>query len=191
MIGKLKGTLVEREAATGLIETQSGVFYQVYLTPQYLSALLPLDVEIYTYLQVREDALILFGFETKSQKDLFTLLLTVPGVGPKTAFSVISLSPPDELFTAVRENRPEYFKKIPGLGQKTALKIILELSGKLDTELQKQTLPLSSDDTTVLDALTSLGFKTSEARPVVNDLDHSLSLEEKITTAIKLLTVKK
>lgn len=191
MIGKLKGTLVEREGATGLIETQSGVFYQVYLTPQYLSAVLPLELEIYTYLQVREDALILFGFETKSQKDLFTLLLTVPGVGPKTAFSVISLSSPEELFSAVSENRPEYFKKIPGLGQKTALKIILELSGKLDTELQKQTLPLSADDQTVLDALTSLGFKTSEARPVVNDLDHSLSLEEKITTAIKLLTVKK
>ena len=84
MIGKLKGKLVEVDKNVGLIETSGGVFYQVFLPPYFLSLSVLAQVVIYTYLQVRDDALVLFGFETKEQHDFFLLLLTVSGVGPKT-----------------------------------------------------------------------------------------------------------
>ena len=98
MIGKLKGKLVEVDKNIGLIETSGGVFYQVYLPPALLTTTYSLQpIELYTYLQVRDDALVLFGFETKKQHDFFLLLLTVSGVGPKTAFNVISFVKLDQL----------------------------------------------------------------------------------------------
>src|SRR3989339_2189432 len=99
MIGKLKGKLVEVEKNIGLIETSGGVFYRVFLTPALIGnwKLKIENLEVYTYLQVRDDALVLFGSETKKEYDFFVLLLTVSGVGPKTAFSVISFSKVDEL----------------------------------------------------------------------------------------------
>src|SRR3989339_617593 len=102
MIGKLKGKLVEVDANVGLIETSGGVFYQVYLPPSLSSKVQHLSsIELYTYLQVRDDALVLFGFETKAQHDFFLLLLTVSGVGPKTAFTVISALKTEEIVQAV------------------------------------------------------------------------------------------
>ena len=96
MIGKLKGKLVEVDGNLGLIETSGGVFYQVFLPPQLITSHQSLTtIDLYTYLQVRDDALVLFGFETKRHYDFFKLLLTVSGVGPKTAFSVISAIPLD------------------------------------------------------------------------------------------------
>src|SRR3989339_724099 len=105
MIGKLKGKLVEVDKNIGLIETSGGVFYQVFL-PTSLNS----PIELYTYLQVRDDALVLFGFETKKHHDFFKLLLTVSGVGPKTAFSVISLVPLDKLVQCVTSNDVDSLK---------------------------------------------------------------------------------
>ncbi len=190
MIGKIKGTLVELHQNQGLVETKSGVFYQVYLPPQLLSLQLPKEVEIYTYLQVRDDALILFGFETKNQHDLFTMLLSVSGVGPKTAFSLISFTSSDELLSAVRNNDVAYFSKVPGLGKKTAMKIILELSTKLKSEFQMKNMYDSEEDKTVIDALISLGFSTQQARETFNKVPRDLSVEEKIKEGLRIATAK-
>lgn len=192
MIGKIKGTLVELDGNSGLIKTKSGLFYQVNLTPSIISDhKVDKNVEIYTYLQVREDALILFGFQSKQEYDFFKLLLAVPGVGPKTAFSVISFSKIDELTKAVKENNSDYFTRIPGLGRKTTMKIILELSQKLEAEFQLEKLFLSEEDKTVIDALVSLGFKSSEAKKILSKIDKKLSLEEKIKEGLKLGTNSK
>lgn len=189
MIGKIKGQLVELENNIGLIETVSGLFYHINLTPAIINQhKVNRNVEIYTYLQVREDALVLFGFESKKEYDFFKLLLGVPGVGPKTAFSVISFSKIDELIEAVKENNSDYFSRIPGLGKKTAMKIILELSHKLSSEFQLTKMYLSEEDKTVIDALVSLGFKSSEAKKILSKLDKNLSLEEKIKEGLKLGT---
>lgn len=190
MIGKIKGKLVELAQNQGLIETSGGVFYQVYLPPQLLSFSLPKEVEIYTYLQVRDDALILFGFETKSQHDLFTMLLSVSGVGPKTAFSLISFTSEDELLSAVRNNDVTYFSKVPGLGKKTAMKIILELSTKLKTEFQMKQMYVSEEDKTVIDALISLGFSSQQARETFQKIPRDLSVEEKIKQGLRIATAK-
>lgn len=186
MIGKLKGKLVEVDKNIGLIETSGGVFYQVFL-PISLTAPTSLNslIEIYTYLQVRDDALVLFGFETKKHHDFFKLLLTVSGVGPKTAFSVISNISLDLLVKSVQSNDVDAFTQVPGLGRKTAMKIILELSSKLKTDFDMKNMILSDEDQTVISALVSLGYKSFDAKKIVSKLPKNLSVEEKIKNALK------
>lgn len=189
MIGKLKGKLIELDNNIGLIETSGGVSYQLFLTPSIISKNKVGNlIDVYTYLQVRDDALVLFGFEEKKSYELFKLLLTVSGVGPKTAYSVVSFSSTDELFSAVRKNDSDYFTKVPGLGKKTAMKIILELSQKLKSEFNLEKMILSEDDKTVIDALVSLGFKSIEAKKIFSKIPKALSVEDKIKQALKIGT---
>lgn len=186
MIGKIKGSLVEVNGNIGLIETRSGIYYEVFLIPHILSKPSQAQVEIYTYLQVKEDDLILFGFESKKQKDLFKLLISVSGVGPKTAFGIISFTSEEDLLNAVRENDINFFSKIPGLGRKTAMKIILEISQKLKSAFQMEKLYLSEDDKTVVDALVSLGFRSVDAKQILLKIPKNRSVEEKIREGLKL-----
>ena len=185
MIGKLKGKLVEVDKNVGLIETSGGVFYQVFLPPSLINSHRSLTtIELYTYLQVRDDALILFGFETKKHHDFFKLLLTVSGVGPKTAFSVISNIPLVSLVSSVTSNDVDAFTKVPGLGRKTAMKIILELSSKFKTDFDMKNMVLSDDDQTVISALVSLGYKSFDAKKIVSKLPKDLTVEQKIKEAL-------
>lgn len=185
MIGKLKGKLVGVDKNIGLIETAGGVFYQVFLTPSLISLIPPNSpIELYTYLQVRDDALILFGFETKQQHDFFLLLLSVSGVGPKTAYSVISFLKIEEITKSVFENNIEILTQVPSLGRKTAMKIILELSSRLKTDFDMKNMILSDEDKTVIEALVALGYKASEARTIFSKLPKNLTVEEKIKKAL-------
>lgn len=185
MIGKLKGKLVEVDKNIGLIETSGGVFYEVFLSPSLITNhQQPITIEIYTYLQVRDDALILFGFETKQQHDFFILLLTVSGVGPKTAFTVISALKIEEIIRAVTTNEVDALK-VPGLGRKTAMKIILELSSKLKSGFDMSKMILSDDDQTAVSALISLGYKSFDAKKIISKLAKKLTVEEKIKEALK------
>lgn len=190
MIGKIKGILSEIDGQMGLIETSGGVFYRVFLPPPLLRIVTPESIEIYTYLQVRDDAFVLFGFETKVNYDYFNLLLTVSGVGPKTAFNVMAYAQPVDINQAVRNNDVKFFSKVPGLGKKTAMKIILELSQKLKEEFHMEKMNISEDDSLVVDALVSLGFKRQEAGKVLDKIDTTLSVEDKIREAIKITTGK-
>ncbi len=188
MIGKIKGTLIELDNNAGLIETLGGISYHVYL-PSFLISTIepPTPIEVYTYLQVREDTLTLFGFPTKKHLDLFKMLLTVPNVGPKTAFSIISFCQIDQLINAIKENNNYFFTQIPGLGKKTGMKIILELAPKLKSEFELEKMHLSEEDKTVIEALVSLGVKTNEAKKALSQLPKNLSLEEKIKKALKMV----
>jgi Holliday junction DNA helicase RuvA len=186
MIGALKGTLVNVEGNIGLIETTGGVMYEAYVTTSFLShTSVGSLVVLLTYLQVRDDALILFGFENKDEQRMFKLLLTVSGVGPKTAFHIISNTVSSELFDAVKQNDVTYFTKIPGLGKKTAMKVILELSQKIKTEFKFDSMQISDDDQTVIDALVSLGYQVADAKKIFSKLPKQLSVEDKIKEALK------
>lgn len=190
MIGKLKGVLSHIEGNIGLIETASGVSYDVFLPP---NALKPpkSPIEVFTYLQVRDDALVLFGFSDRDQLAFFKMLLTVSGVGPKTAFSVLSKTHLNELLAAVRSNDVSYFTSIPGLGKKTGMKIILELSQKLKSEFKFESMHVSDDDKTAIDALISLGYKSGDAKTIISKLPANLSIEDKIKAALKRTHEKK
>ena len=192
MIGRIRGTVSEIDGTIGLIETASGIYYQVYLTSNLLSKhQVSNPIDVYTYLQIREDAHVLFGFETKQEHKLFLLLLSVPGIGPRSAFTVISYTKNEELIAAVKKNDVQFFTNIKGLGKKTALKIILELSQKFKTEFTFQDQEVSEDDKTVIEALTSLGFGNKEIRKTISNLPKDMRIEDEITKAIQILSGNK
>lgn len=191
MIGKLKGTVAEVEGNTLLLETAGGVFYSVICMPDLLSLRSTGDlIEMYTYLQVREDALTLFGFSSKEAHKLFTMLLSVDGVGPKLGFAIVSFIDSNRVTEAVITQDVAFFSAIPGVGKKTAQKILLELSSKMNQEFTLKNQILSADDVTIVDALTALGFSKHEAKKVLTQLEGSSTIEQRITLAIQLLTNK-
>lgn len=184
MIGKIKGNLVETEGSEGLVETASGVSYRVYLTPTALVHTLPAPLEIYTYLQVREDQHVLYGFDSKEQYSMFQMLLSVDGVGPKTAHSVISRMQVSEILSAVKDKDLSSFTKVPGLGKKTAQKILLELSGKLKTGLDVGALIETPVDKEALEILVALGYRVNDAREMLKDVDAGLPVELQVKAAL-------
>lgn len=187
MIGKIHGKIIELEGNEALIETSSGLSYYVFATPTVISKYPVHSVaDVYTYLQVRDDAHILFGFNSKEELRFFKLLLSVSGVGPKTAFLVISHTKTDELLEAVKTNTLDYFTKIPGLGKKTAMKIILELSQKIKSEFSMEKMNLSEDDKTVIEALVALGYKSQDAKILLSQVPSDITLEKRIQEALKL-----
>ncbi len=191
MIGKLKGILKEVEGNQGLVETASGVYYMVYLTPDIIKRYqIDESLEIYTYLHVKEDNLTLYGFDNKNKFQLFNMLLAVDGVGPKLAYGVISFTDSQHIIDAVTTSNHTFFSTIPGIGKKTAQKILLELSSEFDTEFKFEKAVLSQDDSTVIDALTALGFDRKSSHDVLDKLDKKASIETKIQQAIKFLTKK-
>lgn len=189
MIGKIKGRLKEVSGNLGLIETESGISYEIFLTPEIISSYYNNQsiVDIYTYLHFREEKIILFGFENKKQQEIFKLLLNVSGVGPRTAFSIISFIKTDELISAVKNNDVDQLIQIPGLGKKTAMKIILELSSKINTELDIKNIILSNEDKIAVDGLISLGFSAKDAKETIIKLPKNLSIEEKIKEGLRRL----
>ena len=188
MIGKIKGVLVETDGKEGLIETSGGVSYRVQLTPKALAQLVPSALEVYTYLQVREDAQVLFGFDTREQYRMFQTLLTVDGVGPKTAHGVLGHLSVADIINAVQVKSLDAFTAVPGLGKKTAQKIILELCSKLKSDLDIAAIIETPVDNEALEALVTLGYKVGEAKEMLRPIDSTLSTESKIQMALKKKT---
>jgi Holliday junction DNA helicase RuvA len=185
MIGKVKGTLVEVQGNVGLVETQMGIAYEILLTPRALASPIGTAFDIHTHLQVKEDSHTLFGFDDYSQKVLFKLLIGVSGVGPKSAFGIVSFSSATSIIAAIRDSDTAYFSRMPGVGKKTAMKIIVELSSKLKGAIDESKLFITDDTKIVLDALVSLGYPAAEARSIVNGLPSTMSVEQMITEALK------
>ena len=192
MIAKIKGKLIDIEGNKGFIETASGLTYEVFLVPSIIkNNIIGKNVEVFTQLIVREDSQTLYGFVDKSEINIYKMLLSISGIGPKVAFSVISFSNPESLLTAVKNNDVDFFTRVPGLGKKTALKIVIELSGKLESGFSIEKIYMSEDDKLVLDALVSLGFKADEARKIMTNIPKNIPVEEKIKKGLELGKTKK
>jgi len=184
MIGYIKGKIIGKNEQSLLLEN-NGIGYRVFSTPQVLTIDIGQEIELHTHLQVREDAFNLFGFQSAAELAFFELLTTVSGVGPKTAFTVISALKTEEIIQAVTSNEVDALTKVPGLGRKTAMKIILELSTKFKSGFDMKNMVLSDDDQTVISALVSLGYKSYDAKKIVSKLPKNLTVEEKIKEALK------
>lgn len=144
--------------------------YKIYFAhPEKLK--LNEDVLLYTYQYIREDEHSLFGFFSQTDYDLFTKLISVKGVGCKTANSIFASSNTDRLVQAIEVSDIDYLKKLPGIGAKTASQIILDLKGKLVSE-HKEDSKLSKSLIDTFDALKSLGYKQSELNPLVKQLEN-------------------
>ncbi len=188
MIARLRGTPVSRRPE-GLVLDVGGVGYLLHATP---SALRRADgageVVLETYLHVREDALQLYGFADAAERDLFELLLSVSGVGPKVALAIVSGSSPAELRRAIALEDTARFEAIPGIGRKTAQRVVLELREKLGAavEVAEAKQPTGRPPHVVArDALVELGYSVEEAERALADVDDDLPVEERVRLALR------
>jgi Holliday junction DNA helicase RuvA len=189
MIARLRGTPVGR-TPDGLVLDVGGVGYLVAATPSALrKADGTAEVALETYLHVREDALQLYGFADSAERELFTHLLTVSGVGPKVALAVVSGSPPAELRRAIVLGDTARFQSIPGIGKKTAERIVLELKEKLGAgDVVLPAAPGAADEPshlTARDALVELGYSVTEAEQALAGVDSELPAEERVRLALR------
>jgi Holliday junction DNA helicase RuvA len=142
----------------------------------------------HTYLVVREDNLALYGFETAEERDLFVHLIGVAGVGPKTALASLSTLTPEAVRRAIAGDQPDVFARVPGIGKKTAQKIILDLQGKVaPLEPLEAISRLDEVDTEVIEALTALGYSIVEAQAAVQSLgkNEGENAEERLRKALQ------
>jgi len=171
MIATLRGEISQIED-TALILEVGGVGLRVF-TPAPMRARLKVGEAafMFTHLVVREDALTLYGFESQTDRDLFNMLLGVDGVGPKVALSVLSTMTLDAVQRAVFADEAELLSRVPGVGKKTAQKIVLHLKDKLKpTDGLSQLSAMSDADSEVLAALTALGYSVVEAQAAIQSL---------------------
>jgi Holliday junction DNA helicase RuvA len=145
----------------------------------------------HTHLVVREDHLSLYGFETIEERDLFAHLISVAGVGPKTALASLSTLTPETVRRAITGDQPEIFTRVPGIGKKTAQKIILDLQGKIEPLEPLQAAARMDDvDVEVMEALTALGYSVVEAQAALQSLskDDSGDAETRLRKALQYFT---
>ena len=189
MISRLRGKPAGR-TAEGLVLDVGGVGYLVAATPSALrSADRGSELTVETYLHVREDALQLYGFADAAERELFLHLLGVSGIGPKVALAVVSSAPPSELRRAIALDDPARFQAIPGIGKKTAERIVLELKEKLGSEdvVALPSLPGAPTSAHVVarDALVELGYSVVEAETALASVDPELPPEERVREALR------
>lgn len=189
MIGRITGTLVEKHPPQIVVDV-NGVGYEidVSMATFYNLPALGEKVSLYTHLAIREDAHLLFGFGSETERRAFRELVKVTGIGAKTALAVLSGLSVEDLAAAVAAQETGRLVKTPGIGKKTAERLLLELKGKLD--FAAVTLPgapvRASDD--VRQALLALGYNDKEAELVLRQVPADLPVSEAIRHALKLLS---
>ncbi|MCD8077896.1 MAG: Holliday junction branch migration protein RuvA [Lachnospiraceae bacterium] len=204
MISYVRGELISVDADTIVVEAgQIGYNIRVPLSlPEQLPPI-GAEVRIYTHFQVREDAMQLFGFLTRDDREIFRMLLGVSGVGPKVALGVLSVMTTDDLRFAVLSGDAKAIARAPGLGPKTAQKVILELKDKLDLEeafekrlehTEEGTKPgtaASDARGETVEALTALGYSATEALRAVRGVENAeeMDVEELLKQALKGLSL--
>ncbi|MDY2595018.1 MAG: Holliday junction branch migration protein RuvA [Oliverpabstia sp.] len=200
MIGYIRGILEEADEQSVMIDNH-GIGYRIFVPSSAFSGALPIgkEVKIYTYLSVKEDAMQLYGFLTRDDLRMFRMLLGVNGIGPKAGLGILSALTADELRFAVLADDAASIAKAPGIGKKTAQKLILELKDKLNLEdafeqkLANQAAgDISAADTgsqvqEAVQALTALGYPGTDALRAVKKVEgaESMTVEEILKAALK------
>lgn len=198
MYSYIKGILTDVEE-DGIVVEAGGVGYHIFTTSQTFSYLPPVgeELKIYTYLNVREDAMLLYGFLTKDDLQVFKLILGVSGIGPKGALAILSVMTTDDLRFAVLGDDAKAIAKAPGIGAKTAQRLILELKDKLSLEdaFEKKfehvqanvTANARGERNEAVQALVALGYSSSEALKAVNGVEgaEDMDVEDILKAALK------
>jgi Holliday junction DNA helicase RuvA len=163
-----------------------GVGYLLQVTPGALRRVSGArEIALETYLHVREDTLQLFGFADAAERELFELLLSVQGVGPKVALAIVSGSPPAELRRAIVLEDTARFEAIPGIGRKTAQRVVLELKEKLGPVTDAAVTSGSAPHLVARDALVELGYTVQEAERALAEVDPDLPAEDRVRLALR------
>lgn len=192
MISRLTGKLIEKQPPQIVIDV-NGVAYEADVSMQTFYNLPPLNetVQLYTQLVVREDAHLLFGFGTAAERATFRQLVKVSGIGAKTALGILSAMTADELAQAVAQEDVKRLSSAPGIGKKTAERMILELRGKLSGSTVSDGLfaqPQAADETDdIIGTLLALGYSDREARAAVKGITPGTEVGEGVRLALKNL----
>ena len=196
MFAYIKGNLVEKSNTYVVVET-AGIGYKIYMSGTAINSLQNLgeEVKIYTHYYVREDNISLYGFINNEELKMFELLLQVSGIGARSAIAMLSQITPSSFALAVISNDVSKLVKIPGIGKKSAERIILELKDKLKneqaiskTEEVKAVINKTEEDDEVIEALQVLGYNKKEIVKALEGLDReNLGIEDTIKQVLKLL----
>lgn len=195
MLYSVRGKLIHTTSSSAVVEC-GGVGYNCQTTINTLKTLKPnTEVMLYTYLNVREDAVDLFGFATKTELDTFKTLITVSGVGPKAGLSICSALSPEQIAMAVATDDVKTLTMAQGIGKKTAQRIVLELKDKLakaatsDSSMSAVTTAAANAATgnipKAIEALGVLGYTPADVSPILATLDSSLPVEQLISQTLK------
>ena len=200
MISYIRGELIAIEEVKVIVDV-SGVGFGIFMPGQAMNLLPPIgeEVKLHTYLNVREDAMQLFGFLTRDDLNVFKLVIGVSGIGPKGGLSILSHLSPDELRFAVMSHDVKAISGAPGIGKKTAEKLIIELKDKLSIEdvlertVERDSHAISSTNnqihTEAVQALVALGYGNTEALKAVKKVDTSedMTVEDVLKQALKYI----
>lgn len=182
MISLLQGTIHEVRGST-LTLLVGGVGYQVFLSPYTAEKLEGLsETSLYVHTNVREDAIQLFGFLESEELEMFELLITISGIGPKVALSILAIADPKTIRTAIVNRDPSILTSVSGVGKKTAERVIIELQNKVtDTDIHEAGGALADQE--AIEALTALGYSVSQARDALKALPKDVT---DISTRIRM-----
>lgn len=190
MIGQVKGILLEKQAPQLIVDVH-GIGYEIDapLSTFYSLPDIGQEVKLYTHFVVREDAHHLYGFYSKEERHLFKTLLKVNGVGPRLALTILSSANPEELVRCILNNDTASLIRLPGIGKKTAERLVIEMRDKLADWSQTPTdLPVNSSNSLArhgflqdaISALVALGYKQQEANRVINKIDDGIANSEEL-----------
>ena len=203
MIGSVRGTVAYQAAEYCLIETEGGVGYRVFMPVTQMRTLSQgQEVRVLTYMAVREDAIQLYGFLTQQYYDLFTLLISVSGVGPKVAIGILGAARPEDFYLAVQSRDLKKLATLPGIGKKTAERMVLELKDKIGTLESEENdrefaaavsgQAVSEAVSEAMAALMALGYSKSEIMQVLRMIPDytALKRDELIRKALQVFAKK-
>jgi len=190
MIAGLQGA-IESKLADALLVDVNGVIFRVGTSTSTLSAVGGVgdSVRLFTYLLVREDALALFGFATQDELDIFEALISASGIGPKIACAALSRFRPEQLREAIHQGNTQLFSTVPGIGAKTAARLIVDLKGKLPEPAAGATFGAVAADDDVVAALRSLGYSAAEAMAAAMRVESipGMTSEERVIAALRII----
>jgi len=187
MIASISGKVIQLTKETVIIDI-NGLGIEVFVPKPLLSETEAGDLlYLYTYMLVREDNISLYGFASLEEKQLFLQFLAVGGIGPKLSLSILSSLSIDNIRSAILSEKPDYFSRVPGIGKKTAQKIIIQMQGKLPDSDGLAIRSITDVDDAVVDALISLGYSVVEAQTALQTIpkDTPDDVETKLRVALQ------
>lgn len=187
MIAKIKGKIAFMRDHYAVVDV-NGIGYKIFVTDFAMGKIAGMEeIELFTHTYVREDALSLYGFLTLDELEMFELLISISGIGPKAAIGILTIAEPKTIRTAIITGDSSILTRVSGVGKKTAERVILELSSKI-AELPGEDQSLARADSEAIEALASLGYSVSQAREALKDVPESMKdVSERVRAALKSL----
>ena len=201
MIGSVRGTVLERTPTGEVLVEVGGVGYRALVPLSAFAQLEPgSQAFLFTHLHVREDAMVLFGFITREERDCFESLITVNGVGPKLALAILGVHPPNALRRALADDDVDQLCLVPGVGKRTAQRLLIDLKSKLSLpDVDLSTLDGNANERSdalnvraeVRDALTALGYNPDEVRAALSEVRAEATVGDAVRDALRLLGARR